>query len=352
MLKSLHIQDFRGFRDLRLNLKPVTVITGANNVGKTAVLEALYLLCSRHNTKSATDVHQMRNIGLIAGDPREAWGWLLPSRDLSRTATFSVTSDDGVERSLEISVEEPSQTRIPIANLEGAPGGQGDRQPGVQLRFTMRDAGESVGALTSQFLDEGEIEAQRSKRRGTPPCYLLTPFPGVDAVAATMFTKLQDSGRESIVAEALRILDSRIEEIRLGHVGGHSTFRCRLEGDNAMVPLTAMGSGMGRLLAMILQAATLTEGLLLFDEIESGFHHSRLEKIWQALQHTVSNTGTQIVATTHSYECLTALSGAFAHETDDQVQVLRLEFAESGVAAVEVPLSSLAAAIEHSLEVR
>lgn len=42
MLTSLRFQNFRGFRDLRVDgIKPVTLITGANNTGKTGLLEAI-----------------------------------------------------------------------------------------------------------------------------------------------------------------------------------------------------------------------------------------------------------------------------------------------------------------------
>jgi AAA15 family ATPase/GTPase len=45
MLKSLHIKNFRGFRDLKIeSLKRVNLITGQNNTGKTGVLESRGLL--------------------------------------------------------------------------------------------------------------------------------------------------------------------------------------------------------------------------------------------------------------------------------------------------------------------
>ena len=45
MLTSLHIKNFRGFRDLTIQpLARVNLIAGKNNVGKTGILEALFLL--------------------------------------------------------------------------------------------------------------------------------------------------------------------------------------------------------------------------------------------------------------------------------------------------------------------
>src|SRR2546428_14162059 len=45
MITSLKFQDFRGFTDLTIShLQRVNLIAGANNTGKTGILEGLYLL--------------------------------------------------------------------------------------------------------------------------------------------------------------------------------------------------------------------------------------------------------------------------------------------------------------------
>lgn len=41
MLKSVHFQNFRSLRDVKLNLSPLTVLVGPNSSGKTSVLEGL-----------------------------------------------------------------------------------------------------------------------------------------------------------------------------------------------------------------------------------------------------------------------------------------------------------------------
>lgn len=41
MIKSVHFQNFRGLRDVTLQLEPLTVLVGPNSSGKTRVLEGL-----------------------------------------------------------------------------------------------------------------------------------------------------------------------------------------------------------------------------------------------------------------------------------------------------------------------
>ncbi len=44
MIKSLHIQNFKCLRDVKVELKPLTVLIGKNDTGKSSMLDALFML--------------------------------------------------------------------------------------------------------------------------------------------------------------------------------------------------------------------------------------------------------------------------------------------------------------------
>lgn len=44
MIKKLHLKNFKSHRDTHLDLKPLTIISGVNNIGKSSVLQSLLLL--------------------------------------------------------------------------------------------------------------------------------------------------------------------------------------------------------------------------------------------------------------------------------------------------------------------
>ncbi len=53
MYKSFRVKNFRCFKDLQINdLGRVNLIAGKNNVGKTALLEAMYLLSGNRSLKT------------------------------------------------------------------------------------------------------------------------------------------------------------------------------------------------------------------------------------------------------------------------------------------------------------
>src|SRR5205807_7489873 len=72
------------------------------------------------------------------------------------------------------------------------------------------------------------------------------------------------------------------------------------------IPLAHMGEGMGRLLSIVLAIAVNKDGLILIDEFEHGIHHSGMTKIWEGVSKMAQEYNCQIIATTHSYECLQA----------------------------------------------
>jgi AAA15 family ATPase/GTPase len=61
MFKEIHIQNFRGIKDLKINdFKQVNLFVGANNSGKTSVLEALYISLNPNNADLLTVTNLQR----------------------------------------------------------------------------------------------------------------------------------------------------------------------------------------------------------------------------------------------------------------------------------------------------
>lgn len=54
MIKKLHLKNFKSHRDTLLEIKPLTVISGVNNIGKSSVLQSLLLLRQSFNKKRLT----------------------------------------------------------------------------------------------------------------------------------------------------------------------------------------------------------------------------------------------------------------------------------------------------------
>ena len=51
MIRKLHLKNFKSHRDTCLEIKPLTIISGVNNIGKSSVLQSLLLLRQSFNKK-------------------------------------------------------------------------------------------------------------------------------------------------------------------------------------------------------------------------------------------------------------------------------------------------------------
>src|SRR5665647_131346 len=53
-IKAIRLKNFRGFRDARIELKPLTVLIGPNSAGKSSFGQALAALAHVHKTYAST----------------------------------------------------------------------------------------------------------------------------------------------------------------------------------------------------------------------------------------------------------------------------------------------------------
>ena len=128
-----------------------------------------------------------------------------------------------------------------------------------------------------------------------------------------------------------------------------------IEGDigkSRLVPLPLLGEGMNRLVSLTLAIAEAENGVALIDEIENGFHYTVLPKVWEVVNEASVIFNTQVIATTHSFECISAASKIFSKKKRQDFSVHRLERRGDIVKSVNFSQKSLSVALESNFEVR
>ncbi len=116
-----------------------------------------------------------------------------------------------------------------------------------------------------------------------------------------------------------------------------------------LVPLPLMGEGMTRIARIILAISATPDGVVLIDEIENGLHHAALGKVWQSIETAAIRFNTQVIASTHSFECVEA---AYRSLDNSSFLVHRLEEVDDLIRCVSYEPEEIEAAVSHSLEVR
>ena len=115
MLQSIRMKNFRCFGDLTIDhLDSVNLIAGKNNTGKTALLEAMYLLLSPDMPELPTPVNILRGFESLPTtvDLETRWGWLFFNKETKNAVELSAVDDVGGARSIRISAEWHAQTSV------------------------------------------------------------------------------------------------------------------------------------------------------------------------------------------------------------------------------------------------
>ena len=386
MYKSLQIENFRGLRHLDVpRLAPVTILTGRNNVGKTTVLESLFLHAggpraaqllltllrpyrqpgvapniefSRYATPWETAFYdrdpskRIRLIGQIdrhkitieLSIPRENLPSHIPSGLRSGEATSATTfaSVPAFSYEMRILIDDKSilpdelkhreYTQSVSAQIGQTFFGASGLQQIAGVNFDLKPEEDSDALVLSNFISpQGRSSSVELAQR---------------------YTNLRLRKREGGFLNAMRAIEPAIDTIEVLFSGTPALY-VSLQG-GPLLPLSAMGEGM---ISVANYAAAIFDtdgGLILIDEVENGIHYTALERLWRQIGQAVKDTGTQVVASTHSYECVRAAYQAFQGDPDT-LQLVRLQQgddAPAAVAAVDYDLETLEGALDMSLDLR
>lgn len=354
MLESLEIHNYRGFKALTVEkLGRINLVVGKNNSGKTSLLEALFLLASHGSPDAGLNANIVRGLNIdtiLAETVREVlWKPMFLSLDIDKTIEIKSIHTSLGGLSLKVFVE-----RLGIAELAGVPSsthGGG----GVPI------ASESLGLLfegskgerhQGRIIVSDKIHFQSDPSVTDPQfytCFISSRIqsPREDAIRLGLLRKQKRGG---VLLRALRILEPRLRSVEDNSAIGSPMILGDI-GLPELVPLSSMGEGMTRIARIVLglAIAEMRGGIALVDDIDDGLHHSALPDVWKVIAQTAEDLDVQVFATTHSYECVRD-----AHEAlgPNDFVLHRLEADEDGNRCVTYTPTSIAAAIEHNLEVR
>ncbi|MGH9755047.1 MAG: AAA family ATPase [Blastocatellia bacterium] len=330
MLRSLTIKNFRGFHDLKIEpLARVNLIAGKNDVGKTGVLEALYLLFANadqfYRFPSAFRNSQER----ISCEPdaqeqkdnfASFWRWL-PHRNES-IGQIQIIADAN-----EVQLDRAC-TQPPIYDL---------------VFHYKKDA--------SEFVTRAATYAGQGTPAGLLPlkvCSTRHPQPTEDA---ELFNSLVLKKKKPKLIESLKKVEPRLEDLQYLKVGSEPLVYVDL-GLKELIPLTQLGQGVTRLFRFFSEMLVEEAKVVLIDEIENGIHHSVLTDVWKGLAMIALEENLQVFATTHSWECIEAAHKAFASGDPNEFRLHRLEQIKGEIKAVTYDEESIDAALRFEMEVR
>jgi len=351
MLDSLEIEQFRAFQHLTVErLGQINLIVGTNNIGKSCLLEALWLYARR-------------------GDPSVVWNILQRHDEVGQ----------GHEAAIGVAVAERTHG---IRHLFHGRHAISDPPQPIRIGApsepdTMLTVG--IGWYAKHDTDEGvqtvELHSHDEVAAATNPTQRLYVQFGNQPGSSFLFSADLFHGPRRLVSDCLNcvhILTSCIERERLARlwdaVAGSEhvadvldalrilvpdTVRMEVTGDPAGrvrsktgttervpcvklsdlpegIPLHSLGSGVSHVLAVALALVNASDGLLLVDGIDNGLHYSTQEPLWRWLMQVAQRREVQVFATAHTWDCVAAFQQAASANPDTDAMLVCLEHEPEG----------------------
>lgn len=353
MFTYFHIERFRGIPQLDIvGVRPVTLLVGKNNTGKTSVLEAIFLLCGATSPINTVRIGQLRGQRVsTAGDADAVWRSLFRAMDPSEPALVTGFDAAKGERRLELEALDIT-TYTPDAGITGAVEANGRRMiGGIRLRYTTRD---DPGWTTTQAVFDPrthQVSAPGDTHAGVEPAAFLSARSFVNPVRdADQYSALVKTRQEQDVIYALSLVDPRVRDLAVVSEAAGATVYADVGGE-ALIPLAVCGEGMLRLFSIVLAITSVRGGVLLVDEIDNGLHHSVMADLWPALRTLCVEYTVQLIATTHNEEMLKYAVEAFRDDFN-QFGLFRLDRTPDGLRAVGYNAEALEGVAEAGWEVR
>lgn len=323
LYEEFKVANFRGFDLLEIDgLRRINVVVGRNNTGKTSLLEAMAVPIEtqvewpadalREVGEAELRTYQFRPIGSIDEESNFCWKWR--GGAVARSVRDLGTRLEAIKASKQIFQWTKNLTAVDrFYVFESADHfGDGDRRGIGQIVPGLLGArGDDVARFDKAMIDT-EFEVQ------------------IEAI--------------------LRSLDARVRSVRALAVNNERQVYVDV-GLPKRLPLNLLGQGMQRLMSLATHAYAARGGILFIDEIEIGLHHSYFERLWAGIRAMADVLDMQVVATTHSYECLAAATASESAKED--LAVVRLERgADNRITATTLSGERLLNAIAHGVELR
>ena len=315
-LSSFEAVHYRGIDGLSLpKLNHVNLITGANGVGKTALVEAIWLFMGRYSPRWLWSENVQRSSHTATN----------PVSELSSDSVELRGTEDGTEHSWKVVFDpEPVEQFVPEVYTAEA------LVASLQLPF--------AGRLQT-WIDDKKIDVKSDSMYRTPTDTVLYKRPHkrprsqggkrycliegtkwqleISEEHLRLYSDMVREGRKEDLTNAVNLILPNIKDVQMLTDENGESYLSAITDNGAQRRLENLGGGIVRLLKLYLNFFAVRNGIVLIDEIENGLHYSVLRNLWDRVRVWMREWDVQFVATTHSAECIDAAMEVFADAPGD-----------------------------------
>ncbi|WP_342328066.1 AAA family ATPase [Pedobacter sp. FW305-3-2-15-E-R2A2] len=284
---TFHIEQYRKLKNIDVsNIKRINIFAGGNNMGKTSMLEAFYLLSQLNDINTYFDLEKYR--GKFSNEFHSVWMDKNFISDIDLSGKFNDSST-----SLKIKTEATEE------DIE--------RTGYLSTIISEAIVADSIFTSSMHLYSNKEPELRFTSSRILCKSAFTSPYRYNSSLLQTAHTSAVKEGYFEEVKNFIRKkLDPSIKNIELVSEAGENRFMVSTENAEKPIDLTKYGEGLQRVFEIALLLGYCRDGILCIDEIDSALHKSLLIDFTQFIQEMAEKFNVQIFLSTHSKECIDA----------------------------------------------
>lgn len=357
MLNSLDIENFRGIQKLGIkDMRRLVLLSGNNNVGKSSVLEAIFFMMDHLSPDSFNHMNSFRGLNV----PITGVGlWEPLFYQMNPDNSIKIQATRGEDKFALSCMKDDNY--IPALNggipKDVAGSFQSSAKRNYTLRFDFRVEGSvdyvemghytasENGTLREIAGDNGDKQLMQL----TYTSFVNNNFVRTDRAILDRMGKAEINGEKEKLIDFLRRIDPSISDIVTLSINGIP--QLYVNTNKKLLPVQFSGDGINKLLYIVLSIMDAKNGILLIDEIDTGFHFSMYKDLWKIVSDVSRDYNCQVVASTHSYENIAgAVEGV--KEYPEDFSFYRLGFDKGELKSFRSSYDLLKSALRSDMEVR
>ncbi len=283
-LTEIEIEEFKCFKGFSASgFKRVNLIGGKNNIGKTALMEAMLV------NVAGSNINKMNTALGVVKFAREKSNFVLISEmdDLSQLNSMSRYSARSNVAATQFSIEMGNAVKTYHYNINGETS--------------------AINAREFNLIHEWDRKAQFND------CFGLS-----DQQLGLTYKAVQIRDKESELNQFIQAFDNSIDKFKL--IGEKP--QCLTGGEYR--DISEFGDGLKSYISIICALYARENGYLFIDEIDNGIHYTQLDRLWKIILTLSKQNNCQVFATTHSKEMLESFVRTAKRLDEQEISYTRL----------------------------
>ena len=322
MFENIQIKNFRGIKNLEIDkLARINLFVGDNNCGKSSLLEALFLLTAPTNTALDLSINFIREYMRVNKNDIQLlfYGYKFNGNNTInisanmknfKTNLEIIHYEKAVENNVLLdkdNVSNQKQIEYGLKNIFSLSDKNKTTQYENTIKFTeniisLVENQQSTPISKSFHQNENDID-NTVFAKFIPPKYKFES-------SISKLREIKEQKKDHEIISVINKIEPKI--VGIDYIGNDVFVDIGIE---KLVPINMMGDGIRKLLSIILSMHDCKDGIIFIDEIDNGFHYSKMPLLWKTVIESANQLNVQVFATTHNYDSLKGLAKILSDDT-------------------------------------